>query len=148
MVKLPDVISFLKVRASYANVKSGFTQSTIAPAYVYSGSPIGYGSTYSSAYDGPNYNSNSYTISKPYNNIGAAYYTTVEANTRLKPSANSSKEAGVDVKFLENRLGLSVTYFDAINGPGIVTSQWSEASGFIGGTINGVKKEKKGWEVR
>jgi len=156
MVKLPDVISFLKVRASYANVKSGFTgdpgplahpSSTIGPAYAYSGSPIGYGSTYQSAYDGPNYNSNTYTISKPYNNIGAAYYTTVQANSTLKPSANASKEAGVDVKFLENRLGLSVTYFDAINGPGIVTQQWSEASGFSGGTINGVKKEKKGWEV-
>src|SRR4029077_11093085 len=63
------------------------------------------------------------------------------------PSANSSSEAGVDIKFLENRLGLGVTYFDAINGPGIVTQQWSESSGFTGGTINGVNREKKGWEV-
>jgi hypothetical protein len=65
----------------------------------------------------------------------------------LLPSASSSTEAGLDVKFLENRLGLSVTYFDAIQGPGIVTQGWSEASGYSGGRINGVKTEKKGWEV-
>jgi len=148
-VKLPTVISFLKVRASYANVKNAFTQSTIKPAWYTSGAsnPIGYGSTYETVYDGPIYNSNTYTISKPYNNIGAAYYTTVQASSTLKPSSTSSLEGGVDIKLLDNRLGLGVTYFDAIKGPGIVTSQWSESSGFSGGTINGIKTEKKGWEV-
>jgi hypothetical protein len=148
-VNFPEAISFLKFRASYANVKNAFTQSTIGPAWSASGSgnPIGYGSTYQSAYDGPIYNSNTYSISKPYNNIGAAYYTTVQASQSLKPSASSSTEAGIDIKFIENRLGLSMTYFDAINGPGIVTQQYSEASGFTGGTINGVKTEKKGWEI-
>jgi len=88
-VKLPSIISFLKVRASYANVKNAFTQSTIGPAWSASGAgnPLGYGSTYQSVYDGPVYNSNTYTISKPYNNIGAAYYTTVEASNTLKPSS-------------------------------------------------------------
>ncbi len=149
LVKMPSFISFFKVRASYANVKNAFTASTIGPAWQASGigNPIDYGSTYQSAYDGPLYNSNTYTITKPYNNIGAANYTTVQASTTLKPSANSSFEVGADFKFLENRLGLDVTYYDAVKGPGIVTSQWSEASGFQGGTINGIKSEKKGWEV-
>jgi TonB-linked SusC/RagA family outer membrane protein len=148
-VKLPNVISFLKVRASYANVRNAFTQSTIGPAWSASGAgnPLSYGSTYTSVYDGPIYNSNTYTIVKPYNNIGAAYYTTVQANTKLQPSSNSSIEGGMDIKLLENRLGLGVTYFDAIKGPNIVTEQWSETSGFAGGTINGVKTEKKGWEI-
>lgn len=148
-VKFPEAISFLKVRASYANVKNAFTQSTIGPAWSASGAgnPLDYGSTYQSVYDGPIYNSNTYTISKPYNNIGAAYYTTVQASNTLKPSSNSSVEGGLDIKFLENRIGVGVTYFDAVKGPGIVTSQWSETSGFSGGTINGVKTEKKGWEV-
>jgi TonB-linked SusC/RagA family outer membrane protein len=149
VVKLPAAISFLKVRASYANVRNAFTQSTIGPAWSASGagSPIDYGSTYTSVYDGPVYNSNTYTISKPYNNIGAAYYTTIQANTTLKPPANSSYEIGLDAKFLENRVGLNVTYFDAIQGPRIVPEQWSETSGFSGGLINGIKTEKKGWEV-
>lgn len=148
-VKLPEAISFLKLRGSYADVKNAFTQSTIGPAYSANGadSPIGYGSTYQSAYDGPLYNANTYLVSKPYNNIGAAYYTQVQANYKLKPSANSSSEVGMDMKFLENRIGFDVTAYNAIQGPGIVTQQWSEASGFTGGTINGVKTQKKGLEV-
>jgi hypothetical protein len=84
---------------------------------------------------------------KPYNNIGTAYYTTVQANNKLQPSSNSSFETGLDVKFLENKVGLGVTYFNAIKGPNIVTEQWSETSGYTGGTINGVKTQKKGWEI-
>ncbi len=146
---LPEAISLFKLRASYANVKNAFTASTIGPAWDASGygNPLSYGDTYRSAYDGPVYSSNTYTISRPYNNQSAAYYTTQLASTTLKPSANSSFEVGTTMKFLGDRLGLDVTYFDAIKGPGIVKSQWSEASGFTGGTINGIKTEKKGWEV-
>lgn len=51
------------------------------------------------------------------------------------------------MKFLENRIGFDVTNYTATRGPGTVRSQWSEASGFFGNTINGVVTEKKGWEV-
>jgi TonB-linked SusC/RagA family outer membrane protein len=148
-VPMPEFISFLKLRTSYANVKNAFTSTTIGPAWAASGygNPLDYGDTYYSSYDGPNYSSNTYTISRPYNNVSAAYYTTQLASTTLKPSSNSSTEVGLNVKFLEDRIGFDVTYFDAIKGPGIVKSQWSEASGFTGGTINGIKTEKKGWEI-
>ncbi len=148
-VNLPSAISFFKLRGSYADVKNAFTSANIGPAWQASGygNPIDYGDTYSTAYDGPIYNSNTYTISRPYNNQSAAYYTTVLASKTLKPSANSSIEVGTDMKFVENRIGLSVTYFQATKGPGIVTEQWSQASGFNGGKINGIKTEKKGWEV-
>ncbi len=148
-ITLPEVISFFKLRGTYANVKSAFTSSNIGPAWQASGygNPIDYGDTYTSAYDGPNYSGNTYTISRPYNNQPAAYYTTQQASTTLKPSSNSSMEVGAAMKFLDNRIGFDVTYFDAVKGPNIVRSQWSEASGFSGGTINGVKIEKKGWEV-
>jgi TonB-linked SusC/RagA family outer membrane protein len=146
---LPEAISFLKLRGSYANVKNAFTQSTIGPAWSAAGfgNPLGYGDSFSTVYEGPIYASNTYTISRPYNNQSAAYYTTVRANPTLKPSSNSSSEVGLDMKFVENRIGLSLTYFDAIKGPSIITEQWSQATGFDGGKINGVKTEKKGWEV-
>lgn len=149
-VKFPEVISFVKVRGSYANVKNTNTSSTIGPAWQASGygNPLSYGDVYSSAYDGPNYTANNnYNISRPYNNQPAAYYTTVLANPNIKPASNASTEVGANVKFLDNRIGFDVTYFDAVRGPGIITQQWSDASGFHGGTINGVKTEKKGWEV-
>ncbi|MBX7126457.1 MAG: SusC/RagA family TonB-linked outer membrane protein [Cyclobacteriaceae bacterium] len=146
---LPDAISFLKLRGSYANVKNAFTASSIGPAWqaIGAGNPIDYGSTYSSAYDGPLYNSNTYNVTRVYNNGSAAYYTGVLSSPTLKPSASSSMEGGFDIKFLENRLGLDLTIFKAEQGPGIVTQQFSEASGFSGGTINGVKTEKKGIEI-
>lgn len=50
-LRLPQAISFLKVRASYANVKDGLTQSTIGvPSW-----SLGYGEQYQSSYDGPTY---------------------------------------------------------------------------------------------
>jgi TonB-linked SusC/RagA family outer membrane protein len=148
-VNLPSAVSFIKLRASYADVKNAFTSSTIGPAWQASGygNPIDYGDTYSTAYDGPIYNSNTYTISRPYNNQSAAYYTKVLASKTLRPSSNSSAEVGADLKFIDNRLGLSVTYFQATTGPRIVDEQWSQASGFNGGKINGIKTEKKGWEL-
>ena len=148
-VKLPEVISFLKVRGSYASVKTGFTSTYVGPAWdqLGAGNPLSYGDAYFSAYDGPQYSSNTYNISKVYNGSSAAYYTQVQASNTLVPSTNSSAEVGVDMKFLKNRLNLSITYFDAVKGPGIITSQWSEVSGFSGGKINGIKTEKKGWEV-
>ncbi len=148
-IKFPEAISYFKLRGTYANVKSAFTSSNIGPAWQASGygNPIDYGATYTSAYDGPNYSGNTYQIARPYNNQPAAYFTTQQASTTLKPSSNSSTEVGAAMKFLDNRIGFDVTYFDAIKGPSIVRSQWSEASGFSGGTINGVKIEKKGWEV-
>ena len=148
-LKLPEAISFLKLRASYANVKNAFTASTIGPAWQAAGygNPLEYGDTYTSAYEGPIYNQNTYRISRPYNNIPAAYYTQVQSNPQLQPAANSSKEAGIEAKFIQNRVGFNVTYFTATDGPRIVTEQWSQASGFAGGLINGVKTEKKGWEV-
>lgn len=149
-ITFPEVISFFKLRASYANVKNTNTSATIGPAWQASGygNPIDYGDVYYSAYDGPNYTiTNPYKISRPYNNQPAAYYTTQLANPNIKTNSNATTEFGATLKFFENRLGVDVTYFDAVRGPSIVRSQWSEASGFTGGTINGVKTEKKGWEV-
>ncbi len=146
---IPAAISFLKLRASYANVKNAFTQSTIGPAWSALGlaNPLSYGSTYSSVYDGPVYNSNTYGISKVYNGSNAAYYTNTLASTNLKPSSNASMEAGFDIKFLDNRLGFDATGYIATQGPSIVTSQFSQASGFNGGLINGIKTQKKGLEL-
>jgi TonB-linked SusC/RagA family outer membrane protein len=141
-VTLPDFMSFLKVRGSYANVKDGGTQSTI-----FVGNPY-YGAGYSSSYDGPSYvNSATYSIGKFYNNTPYAGFTNQLDNRDLKPSATSSYEAGLDVRFLKNRLSLDVTYFDNLNGPAIFSLPLSQTTGYTTALVNGIKTEKKGWEV-
>ena len=159
-LKLPEVISLFKIRGSYANVRNTNTQSSIGPAWSAinaanngtplassTGNPLSYGDVYTSAYDGPIYNSNTYSITRLYNNQPQANYTNIAANPNLKMNSNATTEFGAALKFLDNRVGVDVTRFDAIRGPMIVTQQWSDAAGFHGGTINGVKTEKKGWEI-
>jgi len=148
-VTLPEIFTFLKVRASYANVKNTFTSSTIGPAWQANNfaNPLQYGNTYATAYDGPKYNQDYYGFSRPYNNGPAASYSNVAAASNLKPSSNSSFETGFDLRMVENRVGLNVTYFDAVIGPSIVVEGWSPSSGRTGGYVNGIKREKKGWEI-
>ncbi|MGI4871773.1 MAG: SusC/RagA family TonB-linked outer membrane protein [Janthinobacterium lividum] len=152
-VPLPDAISFIKLRGSYAAVRSALTASTIGSAYqAVTGnsvaSLIGYGSEVVTSYDGPTYNNqNTYTITKPYNNQPAAGYTGTLSNPNIKPALVSSYEFGFDAKFLGNRLGLDVTRFITDNGPQIYNLPVASSSGYNNQLINGVTTRKRGWEV-
>jgi hypothetical protein len=118
-VRIPEPISFFKVRASYANVGSGLTRSSIGanPSGSYF---IGYGQQFFSSYDGPGFdNAGVYNTSLLYNNQPAAYYTNQLNNKNIKPDYNSSVEVGLDAKFLQNRIGLDVTYYQSDLGPQI-----------------------------
>lgn len=142
-VKLPAVISFLKFRASYANVKDGLTQSTIGNmAGVYSGE------NYNSPYDGPSYtNSAVYSTSFAYNNQTAAYFTNTLNNPNLNPSETSQKEIGMDLRILQNKIGLDVTYWNSQDGPSIFSLPISSTSGYTAALVNGIKTEKNGFDI-
>ncbi|MEJ7586354.1 MAG: carboxypeptidase-like regulatory domain-containing protein [Ferruginibacter sp.] len=86
-INLPDVISFLKIRGSYATVHGDATSPTVGLAPFTSISafdispsgnslfdyPLDYGNNYTSPYGGPDYSlSSAYSTSKPYNNQTAA----------------------------------------------------------------------------
>jgi TonB-linked SusC/RagA family outer membrane protein len=146
-VKIPEPVSFLKVRASYAKVGSGLTRSTIGatPSASY---PLGYGEQYNSSYDGPSYgNAGVYSISLPYNNQPAARYTDNLNNPNIQPDYNASFEIGLDAKFLQNRIGLDVTHYQSELGPKIFNLTTSQASGYTGVLQNGIKTQRDGWEV-
>lgn len=142
-IKLPEAISFLKFRASYANVKDGLTQSTIGNmAGVYSGE------NYSSPYDGPSYtNSAVYSTSFAYNNQTAASFTNTLNNPNLNPSETSQKELGMDLRFMQNRIGLDVTYWNSQDGPSIFSLPISSTSGYTAALVNGIKTEKNGFDI-
>lgn len=152
-INLPEAVSFMKLRASYANVKGGLTSSTIGTAYkAVTGSNlsglIGYGSEVTTSYDGPSYtNQNTYNISNLYNNTPSANYSGTLANRSLQSYSVTSYEAGLDMKFLKNRLGLDVTYFTSINGPQIFPLDIASSTGYYSQTVNGVTSQKNGWEI-
>ncbi|HTI60418.1 SusC/RagA family TonB-linked outer membrane protein [Mucilaginibacter sp.] len=160
-VKLPDFISFLKARFSYANIRSDATSSTIGPApfstiTAYGGStgpslfdnPLGYGTTYNSPYNGPDYSLlSSYSTGKPYNNQTAGYGPNSLFEQNIKTSTRVNYEEGFDIKFLQNRLGLSGTAFQYIDGPRILDNPISTATGYTDEFINALKTKKTGYEL-
>ncbi|PRY39977.1 TonB-linked SusC/RagA family outer membrane protein [Spirosoma oryzae] len=145
--RLPEAISFLKLRASYANVKDALTQASIGatPGATY---PVGYGLQYSSTYGGPTYqNSAVYTLPTSINNQPSAYYTNTLNNPNLRPSSTSQTEVGLDIRFLKNRLAFDAAYYISNDGPAIFNLPQSEASGYPGRLVNGIKTQKKGIEL-
>lgn len=149
-LKLPEFISFGKLRASYANVKGGLTRANIGPAWQASGqaNPIQYGTDYFTSYDGPSYdNQNSYNTKPYYNNTPATDFTSQLANPDLKPFTVKSYEAGIDMKFLKNRLGLDLTYFITEDGPRIVGVPVSSSTGFRTQLVNDLTTQRKGFEI-
>lgn len=150
-VTLPKAITFLKVRASYSNVKDGGTSAYAGAAFqsLGSGSPLGYGNDYYTPYNGANYSLSTppYTTSPVYNNQTAANSPGYVINTNIKPSSRSNYEGGVDMRFLKNRIGFSATYFQYKDGPNISNQTISEASGLSYFTTNGGTTKRTGGEI-
>jgi TonB-linked SusC/RagA family outer membrane protein len=149
-VSLPKIISFLKVRASYANVKDGGTTPYIGatPTYNNGGFPLDYGGQYYSTYGGPSYNlTTPYQTSLGYNNQTIASSPSTIVNPNILPANHSSYEGGVDIHFLQNRIEMSATYFKYINGPQQYSSSISETSGYQSYLTNATKTDRSGGEI-
>ncbi|PJJ74839.1 TonB-linked SusC/RagA family outer membrane protein [Thermoflavifilum aggregans] len=161
-IQLPRNISFFKIRASFATIHGDATSPTIGPApfntitqfganpsgnslYDY---PLAYGNPYLSPYGGPDYSLiQTYSTSKPYNNMTAAYYSSNLYDPNLKTFNRVNFEQGFDIKFINNRLGLSATAFQYIDGPQILQNPISTATGYSYYYLNALKTEKSGYEL-
>ena len=160
-ITLPEFISFLKVRGSYANIRSDATSPTIGPApfstiTAFNGStgaslfdnPLGYGTTYNTPYNGPDYSLNTaYSTAKPYNNQTAGYGPNSLYINNIKTFTRVNYEEGFDIKFLRNRLGLSGTAFQYIDGPRILDNPISTSTGYTDLLLNALKTKKTGYEL-
>lgn len=145
-IKLPQTISFLKLRASYAESKSGGTQTTFSPNI--SGLPGSeYGYSYPSPYDGPTYQFGQYYRLDPtYNNVSSATYATQLINPNISTSQRKATEFGADIRFLQNRIGLDVTRYHYKNTL-IVNQTISQATGYSTYLTNGNVYTNDGWEA-
>jgi TonB-linked SusC/RagA family outer membrane protein len=149
-ITLPKVISMLKFRGSYADVKGALSKSKVGPAWSEMGAvnPSGYGSGFLTSYGGPSYtNQTIYTTAATYNNQASASLSNTIANENLKPFSVTSYEAGADIQLFSNRLGLDVTYFTTTNGPQIYQWDVAPSIGFDSKMVNGVTTQKNGWEL-
>ncbi|WP_259067381.1 SusC/RagA family TonB-linked outer membrane protein [Mucilaginibacter sp. X4EP1] len=161
-VKLPEFISFLKVRGSFADVKGALTAPTIGTAYNalqstasgngWNSMPVsgllGYGSEYYTPYNGPTYtNQSSSSATTYYNGTPSVQLSNSISDPKIKPYDVTSYEAGFDAKFLGNRLGLNATYFTTTNGPNIILLPVAPSTANTLQVLNGLTTKKNGFEI-
>lgn len=152
-IKFPKAISFVKARVSYADVKGAFTNSTAPSAYMLlngvdiNSGLLGYGNELYTTYDGPSYiNSIGYSSASYYNGTASVNYTKTIANPNAKPFDISSYEAGLDMKFLKNRLGFDFTFFTNLNGPRLIRLPVAPSTTYVDQIANAITTKKKGFE--
>lgn len=119
LMKNNGVLSFGKLRASWAQVGK----------------------------DAPAYQTNTYLFG-PELTIGGGFrnYWT-RGNDQLKPETTTSLEFGTDLRFLNNRLGLDVSYYINNSTDQILQPRVSNATGYILSYVNTGEIENKGIEV-
>ena len=86
----------------------------------------------------------------PQDNFGSYPRYTVPSesnNPNLKPEQTSSWEIGTEIKFLNNRLGVDLTYYNAVTTDQIFPVTVSPASGYRRMVTNAGKVENKGIEA-
>jgi TonB-linked SusC/RagA family outer membrane protein len=145
-IPLPKLISFLKIRGSYADSKSGGTTALFSPNV--SSTPAGgYGYYWNSPYDGPSYPfSQTYTLAPTYNGQISARYTDQTVSPSIHTAERQATEFGADIRFFDNKLGFDITRYHYRN-DGIINQGTSSASGYSSYKTNGDVYTNDGWEV-
>lgn len=114
-------ISFGKIRASYAQIGSDL------PAYQ---------TVQTYALNANQWNGNILTAEP-----------NLQLTSNIKPALSNSYEVGADLRFLKNRLGLTVTYYEQRNKDQIIDVSIPAASGYDRRLINAGRIDRYGVEV-
>ncbi|MFN3300188.1 MAG: SusC/RagA family TonB-linked outer membrane protein [Sediminibacterium sp.] len=120
MVKLPSIISFAKVRGSVAQVGNDTDPFTFTQAY------------------------------NPSTAFGTAQIygeTDRLANLSLKPEISTAFEIGTEIKLLNNRIGLDLTFYQSNTKNQIINIPLSQTSGYSSRSINAGLIRNYGFEA-
>lgn len=120
MVQLPKAISFLKLRASLAQVGNDTD-------------PFAFTQTYNR--------------SEPFGAAQIYSETSSLANLNLKPEISSAYEFGTDIRFLNNRIGVDLTYYQSRTKNQILNLPLDITSGYSSRKINAGLIKNNGIEV-
>ena len=117
-----QLISYGKVRASWAQVGSDTDPYQLVTSYTNS-----------------RYSYSGYAMGLITNNI--------QPNPDLKPTKTNSFELGLEMKFLNGRLGLDLTYYNQVSKNQILSLAASSAAGYTHRLVNAGEIENKGIEL-
>lgn len=118
----PRILSFGKVRASWAQVGSDTSPYQLQLVYEMA------------------------TKTYPGYAMGSISNGTIP-NRFLKPTKTNSSEFGIDLKFLDNRIGIDFTYYQQLSKNQIMSLKTSAASGYDSQLINAGEIENRGVEL-
>ena len=126
-LKLPDLITYGKVRVSYAKIGKDalpYSTSTGYAAYVSS-------------------------LSSSSLPAGTTGFTrgAILGDTALRPEFTNTFEVGLEMSFLENRLGFDVTYYHSVSKDQIINADVTSATGYVKAAINSGSMRNKGIEL-
>ncbi|BAV07862.1 TonB-linked outer membrane protein, SusC/RagA family [Filimonas lacunae] len=91
---------------------------------------------------------NNFTFASPdWGSVKMATFSATLKNNNLKPEIATSYEAGTDLKFFNNRLGIEATYYSTSSRNQIVPIPTSMSSGYSTKIINTGEIRNSGWEI-
>lgn len=122
MVKLPEVISYMKVRASYSQTGNEVPFNVVNPwnSINGSGGPTG---------------------------IGGIARNTQVPFTNLKPEIIEGNEYGVEMKLFKNKIGVDFTLYKDVSTNQFLSLAAPSGSGFTSYYVNAGRIENKGFEL-
>lgn len=71
-----------------------------------------------------------------------------KANPNLKPIKTNTQEIGLEMQFLNRRIGFDVAYYKNVNDGEALRVPYSPSTGYGGRYVNAITIENKGWEVQ
>ncbi|GAC1586379.1 MAG: SusC/RagA family TonB-linked outer membrane protein [Chitinophagaceae bacterium] len=120
MAKLPSAISYMKLRLSAAQVGRDADPYSI---------------------------SNTYITNTPFSSYPLTTGNPVLANSNLKPSSTTTTEAGIELRFLNNQIGLDATVYNSDTRNEVVQLPIPVSTGYTNTFVNGASINNKGIEV-
>lgn len=126
-----NTLSYLKVRGAWAQVGKDADPYSVQSVFIQAGHTDGFTN-----------------LNSPYaQNIPAFEVSNVIGNPNLQPELSSEVEVGVDIRFLENRLGLDATYYNRSVEENILTVPLTASTGFTSQVLNIAKLNNQGIEL-
>lgn len=120
ILTLPRQVSYLKVRASAAQVGRDAVPYSV---------------------------NNTYLTSTPFGSYPSVGANPVLANPNLQPSRTTTYEAGFELRLLKNLIGINATYYNSLTKKEIVQLPIPISSGYTNAFVNGATLRNQGLEV-
>lgn len=130
-IELPSEISFLKVRASWAQTGNDALPYKIFPGFTAAQAAAG-----------------GFGLTRfPLNGINAFELDDLIGNENLSPEITTEVEVGADIRLWSDRIGFDIAYYDRLSNGQIIEVERDPASGYLKQTVNIGEVSNKGIEV-